>query len=135
MKLCKKCNENKPLDSFYNRSSGFKDGKYSYCIECTKADQLKYRDSKEQKINAIKRVIKWKENNPEKFKAHNRRMSKRRIDSLSDDYIAGRIKGNKKSILKNSDIKKYPELINAYRENLKIIRNLNQQKDVSRKAN
>lgn len=59
LKICSKCDIEKPLEQFYNHTIG-KDGKHSECIDCMKIYRKKYYlqtfddFSKRQKINRIK---------------------------------------------------------------------------------
>ena len=54
MKVCKKCNEEKPLDS-YNKSSGSKDGKQSWCKTCVYEKSKDYSKYKTSRKRAIKK--------------------------------------------------------------------------------
>lgn len=54
-KECRRCHEVKPLSDFHNRW-GSKDGKNSYCKECSN-----------------EALREWRKNNPEKARAHARR--------------------------------------------------------------
>jgi hypothetical protein len=40
LKICPQCKQNKPLELF-NRHKGTKDGRYSWCKQCSKLDKLK----------------------------------------------------------------------------------------------
>jgi hypothetical protein len=127
MKTCKKCLEVLPMDRFYSRKDSL-DGKYHCCILCMKKDMKEYRSKPEAKQEALGRWKKWRVNNKEDFAKHNRKASKKNSLSLNDSYIIKRIKGNKSSVLKNSDIRMHPQLIEACRVNLKIKRLLNDKK-------
>ena len=59
MKKCIKCNKDKPLGDF-NKGKA-KDGRHSYCRECSKAH---YRGNMVQhKANVAKTKLKWREEN------------------------------------------------------------------------
>ena len=49
MKICSKCKEEKPLESFGNLKRG-KDGKCSYCKVCAKKDYDRYIEANREKI-------------------------------------------------------------------------------------
>lgn len=121
-KICKKCLESLPLESFYNRSSGTKDGKYSYCIPCTKLNQKEYRGTDIYKNGNVVRHKRWRDNHRVEFGKRNRKFSKKLSSQLDDNYIIKRIKGNESSRLTANQIRKYPDLINAVRENIKLKR-------------
>lgn len=94
-KECKRCKINKPLTSFYKHKM-MSDGRLNKCIECKKKDAINTRnkrieyyrefDSKRYYENEHRRkpmnykkftqehknktLIKWRKNNPLKYKAH-----------------------------------------------------------------
>lgn len=85
LKYCSKCDQDKPLDNFHN-SKLFKDGKDYTCKGCKK----KYRQSEMGKLTLRKyyksktfkkNIKKWKQNNPEKVKAFQKKMRKERIEN------------------------------------------------------
>jgi hypothetical protein len=64
MKLCKKCNIEKPLNDFCNRK-GEIDGKHRYCKICLKKENdVWYQDSKEQRKDYYKQ---YRDQNKEYF--------------------------------------------------------------------
>ena len=81
MKICTKCKEEKPYESFSKKSSA-KDGKFPYCKECDRASVALWSKnnkerhyirtstwSKENKEACNKRTMEWRKANPEKAKA------------------------------------------------------------------
>jgi hypothetical protein len=123
-KICKKCLESKHHNLFYNRK-GVPDGKYSYCIPCTKINQSEYRKTETYKTGNVKRHKKWRLSHKEEFGKHNRSVSKRNAKELTDSYIIKRLKG-RRNTLTAGQLREYPLLIEAARVNLKIIRKLNE---------
>lgn len=80
-KICKKCGVEKPLDEFSKDKKNKKDGRTSWCKECTKEYRKQYNKQNKEKINAknkewyennkerkLKQNKEWKENNKEKYK-------------------------------------------------------------------
>ena len=67
MKICTKCNEEKPLDAFRKQSST-KDGLKYYCKECDNQTAKKYYEKNKNKI--ISKVTEWQKNNPTKVKGY-----------------------------------------------------------------
>ena len=114
---CYKCKEIKSLSEFYKRKSK----KNGYCGRCKKCDNILKND--------------WVKRNPEKRRSYERkripRMEKKRIldrirnrkyrKELSDQYICHLIRVTSKGLSKE-DIQ--TEYIEAYRENLKLKRQL-----------
>lgn len=83
MKTCKKCGEYKKAADFYK--AGNKDGRLNECIECVKArvrkhrrendsvreyDRRRYQDNLERRAYIARTSRKWRENNPDRYKAH-----------------------------------------------------------------
>lgn len=104
MKICAKCKKNKSLNEFnkYVRSS---DGRQSYCRDCASNLSKEY-NKKNKDILAVKRTNwrnsnkenrakdriaakKWRENNPERYKAswkkHNRKFKKNVLLKISNE--------------------------------------------------
>lgn len=54
MKLCKRCNESKPLDEF-PRDKSRKDGRFAYCKPCNSAHASKWHRENREKHNASMR--------------------------------------------------------------------------------
>jgi hypothetical protein len=121
MKECKKCNTIKLEEEFYKRSSGTKDGLYSYCIPCTKSNQKEYRQTETFKKGNNIRVKRWQSNHPVQHSKINRKTQKRFAKKLTDSYVIKQIKGRYNS-LSSSQIQEYPQLIEAKRIDLKIKR-------------
>jgi hypothetical protein len=64
MKICKRCNIEKPLNEFFSRK-GEKDGKHRYCKLCLKHENDNwYQNTKHQRINYYKT---YREQNKEYF--------------------------------------------------------------------
>ena len=78
MKICKKCNIEKPIDNFHN-SKGWKDGKYYHCKECVSIDKKKYYPS--ERVSKINKYKEEKINNPEilLFRNAKSRASKKKL--------------------------------------------------------
>lgn len=83
VKTCFKCNEEKDISNFY-KHAGMKDGHLNKCKSCTKKDTDKYAVNNVEKVNKYKRkwannnkvaksasIVKYRELNPVKYKAHN----------------------------------------------------------------
>lgn len=69
MKICSKCNGDKPESSFYKKK-GYKNGLSSWCKSCEKEYHAnRYKDNKE---HITKRNADWVKNNPEKKAAIDR---------------------------------------------------------------
>lgn len=66
MKTCRKCNKNKPLKEFYNKTR-------SYCIICSRQSCKEYAEKNRGKRNA--RLRQWRKKNPVLAKAKDRRAS------------------------------------------------------------
>jgi hypothetical protein len=67
MKTCKKCNEEKPLDEFYNQK-GTKDGKRPRCKVCTDAYTAEYNKKNRERINERYREL--RKENPEQWREY-----------------------------------------------------------------
>jgi 5-methylcytosine-specific restriction endonuclease McrA len=126
MKNCAICKELKSLDSFTSCKK-MKDGKGSYCKPCRKAKWDIYY--KENLVEMVDKAKKWKEENPEKFKAShlksNRRYQAENRDN--EEYKAKRVKSAQKHYYKNIEKKKaynkeYKDLNKEYFVNAAAIR-------------
>ena len=79
MKICKRCNEQKPFTEFYKHTA-MTDGFLNFCKVCKRAEATAHRDSKLEEIRANDRLrgsrqskedlIKYRANNPLKYAAH-----------------------------------------------------------------
>jgi len=67
MKICTKCNEEKPLDAFRKQSST-KDGLKYHCKECDDRNDKSYYNKNKGKI--VTKVKEWQKNNPTKVKGY-----------------------------------------------------------------
>ncbi len=67
MKICTKCNEEKPLDAFRKQSST-KDGLKYHCKECDDRNAKSYYNKNKGKI--VTKVKGWQKNNPTKVKGY-----------------------------------------------------------------
>lgn len=56
MKTCNKCNERKPLDSFFKDKNNKTDGRYSICKKCKTAGTMKWREANTDKYNEDQRA-------------------------------------------------------------------------------
>jgi hypothetical protein len=65
MKHCRICGELKPFDDFY-RATGMRDGRRNECKPCFQAD----RKAKYNSAEAVARVKRWQEQNPERLAAY-----------------------------------------------------------------
>ena len=114
-KICSDCKEDKPIENFpYKtyRKDGSKNRK-ACCRECL---------SKQRK--------EWNKNNPERQKKNNKKIRMRCKSysaDLADTYIISMLVS--RSSLLTKDIRKYPELIEARRQIIKISRLNKQKKD------
>jgi hypothetical protein len=68
MKICKKCNIEKPLDEFYKNSGG-KDGKHSKCKLCLCIVSKIWSQNNPEKVKNT--IRKWQKNNPDKVNTVN----------------------------------------------------------------
>lgn len=67
MKICYRCEENKPLD-FFPKASGNKDGHLGYCKKCRN-----------------KQLVKWKKDNPDKARTVQRKSNLKMKYGLSEE--------------------------------------------------
>tara|TARA_R110001599_G_scaffold154792_1_gene340415 strand:- start:43 stop:303 length:261 start_codon:yes stop_codon:yes gene_type:complete len=67
MKICTKCDKQKPLEAFRKQRST-KDGLKYYCKECDNHTAKKYYEKNKGKI--IGKVTEWQKNNPDKVKTY-----------------------------------------------------------------
>jgi len=69
VKTCTQCGEEKPLDDFYAEKKG-RDGRRPECKTCNLANRAaKYRENPRP---AIERALRWKRDNPERYRATQR---------------------------------------------------------------
>ncbi len=68
MKVCRRCNEEKPLTEFYADKSS-SDGRQSYCKACSKARTAEWSAANRVKLRV--KEAKWRAANPEKVRAYN----------------------------------------------------------------
>lgn len=81
MKICNKCNVEKPYDKFYKRKSGSKDGYRTECIECHIRIKSIYYIKNKDKIDEYGK--KWRTDNIERSRTSSRlSMRKRREDPI-----------------------------------------------------
>ena len=66
MKVCRRCNEEKPLTEFWAAKSAA-DGKQTYCKACAKANNLAWHAANRERCRA--RDAAWRAANPEKVRA------------------------------------------------------------------
>ena len=69
-KTCSRCYTVKSINQYYKVKAS-KDGRYSYCIDCSKKRSREYYENNSQKL--IDYTKKWKQENPDKHKAQVRR--------------------------------------------------------------
>jgi hypothetical protein len=67
MKICTKCKEQKPLETFRKQRST-KDGLKYYCKECDNKTAKSYYQKNKEKI--VGKVKEWQNNNPDKVKGY-----------------------------------------------------------------
>jgi 5-methylcytosine-specific restriction endonuclease McrA len=77
-KLCRKCGETKPCE-YFSKLATRKDGLYSYCKTCTRADN-NARAAKNPE-NARARVKAWREANPEQVRLYARKHYRENADT------------------------------------------------------
>lgn len=66
-KTCRICGETKAIADFY-KATGAKDGRRGECIPCARV--IRRRQYEQTKDEAIARVQRWREQNPERFRAY-----------------------------------------------------------------
>ena len=73
-KICKKCNEDKPLAEFRNQRSNKAGGfKKHYCIECDDAyNKARYEQNRDYHIQKVRE---WQAENPDKVKGYKKKFS------------------------------------------------------------
>lgn len=82
MKLCRKCDESKPIEKFPHKKSGI----YPYCTECNRKDARTYYAANRKEVGAREKIARqagkrdrtaylkdWEKRNPEKLKVIKRR--------------------------------------------------------------
>jgi hypothetical protein len=83
------------------------------------------RDPEKHKEASKKKYIKWKNNNPDKYKMHRIQSNKKEVATLSNCYVKKLIKAN--SILSKHDISQ--EIVDTYRELMKLKRLIKKSKE------
>ncbi len=68
-KRCASCGETKPLGDFY-REAKARDGRHSYCKECSRARARESKPDPERRAATLRR---WREDNPERIAEHARK--------------------------------------------------------------
>lgn len=124
MKKCPICNKEKPLSEYYSYFSKAR-GKYrhgNYCKPCAK-EKSKPRAKKHFEENREERLQyarEYRKNNPDKIKALAAKFSKKYREELKECYVAE----HAAKVLKCStkEIHDNPELLEAYRNNMKLKR-------------
>lgn len=81
MKKCKRCDIEKPLTEYY-KHSGMKDGHLNICKDCKRKESIQHRNDNIEKVRAYDRkrgnrqcksyLKEYRNNNKEKYKAHNK---------------------------------------------------------------
>jgi hypothetical protein len=71
-KVCRKCNQSKPLDKFYRKKSA-KDGRLSRCDECERSRINAWIAANRERRREQSRA--WEKRNPEKVKASRKRIA------------------------------------------------------------
>jgi len=125
-KACPICGEEKPIGEFYRYFSKVR-GKYrisNYCKPCARAEgnergKAHYRDNAEQKKQYAKQ---YRLANPEKIKANSARFTKKYREELKGCYVAEF--ASKALKCSTKDIHGNPELLEAYRNNMKLKRTI-----------
>lgn len=152
-RVCKKCGEEKPFNKFAKIKTAI-GGRGHICNSCKKK---KYRQSEAGK-RAIKlyrelnkddlrakekiykkiynkrhpeivkaRQLRYKKRHPDRINKKNRRRYKRHMEALTDRYVIHIISHTKG--IPEKTIRKYPELIESYRQQIKLKRLLKQKKN------
>lgn len=137
MKICTKCRVEKGLNEF-NKNSKFLDGHEYRCRQCSRIMFTQYHKENRTKLNLYnkkyrllnqKKIKNWRKKHPESAKKTNKRCH----DELRTSYIVWIIHQSFPE-LTNSEIRKYPELIESYRQQIKIKRLLKQKKNENTKT-
>jgi hypothetical protein len=140
-KRCQKCGECKPPDAFWKRSRG--DGLQGRCKSCQRADQAaRSKTERWKQTTAAWRArnpdktygdyrtsdrvraynLKWRKNNPEKWKEAQRKTRERQVAELSDMYVKRQISRGEFSMSLVPD-----GLISAKRAQMKLVRLLKEK--------
>ena len=96
MKKCTNCGTLKPISEFYKN----KDGKYgvgSWCKECAKEHNKKYRENNKEDIK--ERDKKWRENNKEHIKERSKKYNKNNYISI---WVTQTLQNHRKKGIMNS---------------------------------
>lgn len=60
MKICSKCNQNKPTTEFYKNAKNKKTGLSTWCKECQKANKkIDYQNNRDRYLNNVFENSKW----------------------------------------------------------------------------
>jgi hypothetical protein len=162
-RTCKKCGETKPIEEFYkNKKSKF--GYLHICKLCSHIHAVEYHITYKERINnnrkewyknnkehSKKYCREYRENNKEHCKEHDREYrenNKEHLNELSKKYIRGYRKNNiipisDKYIIEQLRVRfgisrqvsrQYPELIENYRQQIKLKRLIKTKKDENTKT-
>ncbi len=125
-KKCPICEETKTLDNYYKYFSKPRNKyRYSnYCKPCAREDakpraKKHFEDNREQKLQYAKD---YRKQNPEKIKKLSAKFTKKYREELQDCYVAEFAAKSLKCSTK--EIHENPELLQAYRNNLKLKRQI-----------
>jgi hypothetical protein len=84
VKRCNKCGEVKPLAEFYDEKSG-RDGKRPECKPCNLAARRRWYQANRAK--AIAHVVKWQQDNRERYNASQRAYKRKNADKERESHL------------------------------------------------
>lgn len=87
MKHCPTCCKNKPLDRFH-RDRSRKDGRYPICAKCSQEAKARSRarSTEEQRSRHREQILKWRKDNPDAVKEHDRKQKLKKYGLSIEAY-------------------------------------------------